>query len=62
MAELREVVARVERPLAAMEERIEATPESEDRLYDVMQGVIQHAQRSRRRREKFNVLVRANTS
>ena len=55
-------MARVERPLAAIEERIEATPESEDRLYDVMQGVIQHAQRARRRREKFNVLVRANTA
>lgn len=59
VAGLLEAVERVERRLAAMEERIEAEPMPEERLSEVEKAVITLARRVGRLRGEFDVLVRA---
>ncbi|MEZ4241383.1 MAG: hypothetical protein R3F59_35560 [Myxococcota bacterium] len=59
VAELRAVVERIERRLAAMEERLETAPAPEDRLDDLEQAVIKLARRVGRLRDEFDVLVQA---
>ena len=62
LAELRAAVERVERRLAAWEERVEAAPMPEDRVDELEQAVIELAGRVGALREEFDLLVGALAS
>jgi chromosome segregation ATPase len=57
VAELRAAVERVERRLAAWEERFEAAPAPEERVDEIEQAVIELAGRVEALREEFDYLV-----